>query len=65
MTYVESIWDRIAQKALAGFDASVARDPRLAKSVPLPLVREMFLTAYKAGAEAALRMAREIDGTDN
>lgn len=64
MTYDEPTWERIAQKALKGFDASVASGLPGAKSIPLPLVREMFLTAYKAGAEAALKMAHEVDGID-
>lgn len=62
MTYDESFWARMAQKALQGFDASIANDPKLSKRIPTPMVRQMFEIAYMQGAQTALKIAREVDG---
>lgn len=72
MKFVNEIWQKMAAKYQDAFDKEVMP---MANSIgfkfkkgeakfPASLVREAIGEAYRAGAEAALKMAAELDGEE-
>lgn len=63
MDYKEEVWAKRAQK-VGNMFLSQCTAKGMKAPMPLGMVRDMIEFAYKQGAEDALKVAREIDGTD-
>lgn len=70
MKFIPDIWKTMSARAInPTFDGLLALGSRVGwkakkgeAKLPAEMVRQMLLEAYQQGAQAALRMAEEVDG---